>query len=350
MSKVFRALVVGVPLLLTVAGARPLAAPESTAEQGSSLQRWVEVDALTLYSRYHFVENSANRTTSNLMQYKTVLRAHVNVDAKKRVTLNAGAFTGATFISTWNSLGIGPGDFDPHHHYVKQLYVAAIPYKGWEAQYGSLYVRKGEEDEITSYDEDGYVIGERLSIKPSRAFHVDEVVLTRGNIGPFNEPNAFSRWRDPSHANYSQVLVTKRFSPAVAGSLEYTTRSGGDAFHAGVTVRLPKRSPIGTLRYEQYRRMTIHPAAGFAVWGDRQLPGKVRVQGGYDTVDQFFGGWNADRIQNGRHVFAVAQVPLGAGFGLQVFGTRALSSSYAISIKSRVDVTVNYDVLSAFHR
>jgi hypothetical protein len=349
MSNVIRAQV-GVVLLAIVSGAPLLAAPAAETSKSSSWQRWVELDALTLYSRYHFVENSANRTTSNLSQYKTVLRAHVNVDAKKRVTLNAGTATGATFISTWNSLGVGPGEFDPHHQYLKQMYIAVKPDKYWEAQYGSLYVRRGEEDEITSYDEDGYLIGERLTVKPSATFYLDEVVLTFGEIGPFNQPNALSRWQDPSHVNYSQVLVTKRVSPSLVGSLEYTTRSGGDALHVGVTVRLPKRAPIGTVRYEQYRRMTLHPASGFALWGERMFAGKLRVQGGYDTVDQFFGGWNADRIQNGRHLFAVMQLPLGAGFGVQVFGTRALSSSYSISIKSRVDVTINYDVLSAFRR
>lgn len=323
---------------------------QSSPPQAPAVRRWLDIDTFTLYSRYHFVENGAHRTTSNQSQYKTALRARFNIDRQKRLTINTGLFTGATFISTWNSLGAGPGEFDGHHQYMKQLYVAAVPHSGWEAQYGSLYVRRGEEDEITSYDEDGYLIGERLGVKAPRARVLDELVLTRAEIGPFNEPNAFARWHDPSHANYGQVLATKRVNRSVAASLEYATQSGADTLHAGVTIHLPDRAPVATLRYEQYRRLTAHPAWGFSVWADRVVARRVRLQGGYASIDRWFGGWNADRIQIGSRVFGVIAVPLGQGFGLQVFATRAASATYPIPIASRVDVTLNYDVLSALKR
>ncbi len=338
-----------------ISGVSPAAAADSSSPpaQGGDTpdRRWVEIDTFTLYSRYHFVENNAERVTSNNSQYKSSFHAHVNLDPKNRFAVHAGTFTGASFISTWNSLGVGPGDFDPHHHYLKQLYFSAAPHRGWEAQYGSLFVRRGDEDEITSYDDDGYLIGERLTVRrPARALPaIDEVTLTLGEIGPFNEPNAFSRWNDPTHTNYGQVLVMAHANRNITGSLEYMTQSGAHAFHAGVTVRLPRVSPIGTVRYEQYSRMTIHPAAGFALWGERVLPYRIRVQGGYATIDRYFGGWNADRMQNGKRIFAVAAVPLHGGVTIQAFGTQAFTTSYPIPIKHRVDITASYDVLAALH-
>jgi len=310
----------------------------------------VELDGITFYGRYHYVENSSDKVTSNLSQYKSALRAHLNIDRGRRVSVHVGAFSGSTFISTWNALGVGPGELDPRHHFVKQLFVDLAPIHGVEAQYGSLYILRGEEDEITSYDDDGYLTGERVSLKPPAAAHLDELVVTRGEVGPYNQPNVFARWGAPSHANYGQALIAKRLTTAVAASLEYATQSGADAFHSGITVHLPPRAPYANIRYEKYRRVTHHAASGFAIWADRSLITRARVQGGYATVDQFFGGWNADRMQSGRRVFASMLVALGRGVAVQVFATRAFASRYAIPIKTRIDLTVNYDVLSALGR
>jgi hypothetical protein len=332
--------------VVIVSGAR-VEAQQERADSAPSVNRWVEIDTFTIYSRYHLVENNADLVTSNTSQYKAALRAHVNLDSRKRLTVHAGAFTGSTFTSAWNSLGVGSGHFDTRHHYLKQLYVAAVPHAGWEVQYGSLYVSRGEEDEITSYDDDGYLVGARVRAKLPRALGVDEVVVTRGEIGPYNEPNAFDRWQAPSRANYEQVLIAKRFNARVAGSIEYQTQSGVDTLHAGLTLRLPDAALVQTVRYEQYRRTTSHAAGGFAVWADRLMAKRVRVQGGYATVDQFFGGWNSSRMQSGRRVFGAAQAPLARGFTLQVYGTQALSADYPIPIKRRLDIAVNYDVLTA---
>ena len=336
--------------LLLVATPSVVSAQSTVAEHPTGFSRWIEFQTLTLYSRYRFIENSAGKTTSNQLQYKEAIRARFNVDRRKRVTLNAGLFSGSSFISTWNNWGIGTGDFDRKNNYLKQLFVAVNPARGIDMQAGGIYVRRGEDDDITTYDDDGYVVGERVTISRPKQVFLDDITFTRGALGPFNEPNLWNRWQDWSHPNYAQALIIKRFTKHLAGSLDYSTQSGARTIRMAVTLRLSKGRPIQTVKYEQYRRVNQRAAAGFALWAERTLGPVGRLQAGYVTVDQFYGGWNADRLQSGRRLFAILNVPIAHGLSAQLFGTEALSSAYPIPLKRRYEAVVSYDVLAALHR
>ena len=96
--------------------------------------------------------------------------------------------------------------------------------------------------------------------------------------------------------------------------------------------------------------MTVAPANGFAVVADRPIARKARLQAGYATIDEAYGGLNADRIQSGPRVFAIATVPLPAALSLQLFVTRAFETSYTVSNRTRFDAVVSYDVLAAIRR
>ena len=330
-----------------------LAAQTPAAAPAPPLQRWFEIDNFMLYSRYRFISNSADVTTSNHLQYKDAFRARFNIDAEKRFTINVGHFTGGTFISTWNNWGVGTGGngaFNGSDHYVKQLFASAKPVKGLELQYGGLYIIRGETDDIASYDEDGYLAGERVTLKRPKELYLDEISVTRGFLGPNDDPNLFKRWDGLENPNYTQVLVGKRLAKRVAASIDYSSLAGADTIRAAVTLRLDGITPISTLKYEQYRRVNAHAAAGFALWADRTLPARVRVQGGYVTIDQFYGGWNADRIQTGRRFFAVASIPIAGPVAAQLFATHALSSPYSITLKQRYEAVISYDVLQSLHR
>ena len=118
----------------------------------------------TLNTRYRFVDTSAGTVTTNQVQHRESLRARFKFDAPGRYALNVGAFSGSRFTSSWNNTGIGLGDWQKTLA-VRALYFAAQPIAGVEAQYGSMYIIKGESTEITTYDEDGYVIG-RTRLRP----------------------------------------------------------------------------------------------------------------------------------------------------------------------------------------
>ena len=76
----------------------------------------------------------------------------------------------------------------------------------------------------------------------------------------------------------------------------------------------------------------------------------MRLQGGYISIDQFYDGLNADRIQTGRRFFANATIPIYGPPTATIFGTAALHSPYPITLKRRFDVVISYDVLSSLRR
>ncbi|HMD37420.1 MAG TPA: hypothetical protein VKH42_20740 [Vicinamibacterales bacterium] len=318
-----------------------------------------ELETLTLYARYRLVENNAEVVTASQLQIKDSLRARVNVDEGGRFSIHVGAFTGSSFTSSWDTTGAGTGDWSPDA-YLKQLYLSAAPARGIEAQVGGLYFSRGESTEITTYDEDGFLMGERIAIrKPTRLFF-DEVSATRAGIGSPTTPGVLRRFDRFAHPDYWQVQAVKRFgtTSSAAGapvsrwsaSADVTSAFGARTIRAAVAARLPQGSPITGVRFEQYRRIDANPAGGFAVSVDRPVTSRLKLQAGYATIDEFYGGLNADRIQRGPRVFAIATVSLPAGLSVQIFGTRAFETSYAVSNRTRFDAVVSYDVLTAARR
>ena len=340
------ALLVSAPLL---AQTPPAAVPKPAAEP--PLRRWFELQQLTVFSRYRFIENNKDVTTSSQQQYKDSVRARVNLDSRKRYTVNVGFFSGSTFASSWNNLGLGNNTvLDGKSNFIKQLYASAIPVRGLELQYGGLYVSRGESDEWDSYDDDGYMVGERVSVRRPKELYLDEITVTRGAMGPLATANLAKRWDGLKNPDYTQVLGVKRFNPVLSASLEYDRQIGDDILRAAVTLRFSAKAPISTMRYEQYRRLTLNPAAGFVVWAERPVTKYARLQGGYATVDQFYGGWNADRMQSGRRFFANATIPIYGPISGTLYVTRALDAPYAVSIHRRFDAVISYDVLNTLRR
>jgi hypothetical protein len=345
-------------VLFVLATVRPALGQQAPAASEPPLRRWFEIQNLTLYSRYQFIRNSAEVVTASHPQYKDTFRARFNFDAQKRYTINAGAFSGGTFVSTWDNYGYGPGGARTTFEYLKQLYGAAIPVRGLELQYGGLYIARGETDEFTSYDDDGYLAGERVIVRRPKNFYLDEVSFTRALIGPYETPDLTRRWNGLSHPNYWQALAAKRFG-RLGSSLDYTSQSGRDTVRAAVTMRFAASAPVNTVRYEQYKRLNSHPAAGFALWAERGLTRFARLQAGYISVDEFYGPtdtptsareWNADRVQRGRRFFGAVTVPIYGPLSASLYLTQALHSPYTVPVARRFDAIVLYDVLDTLRK
>jgi hypothetical protein len=198
---------------LVFAAAPVVAQPSAAAEP--PLRRWFELQSLSVYTRYRFIESNTDVVSANDVQYKEVVRARFNIDARRRYTVNAGFSSGSTFVGSWDNTGLGIGRGDYHSHYLRQLFAAAAPVPGLQLQAGGLYITRGENTEATTYDDDGYVAGERISIRRPRQLYVDEVSVTRGALGEPTEPNLVDRWESFAHQHYTQVLATKRFSQVV---------------------------------------------------------------------------------------------------------------------------------------
>ncbi|MGC4082458.1 MAG: hypothetical protein QM736_10215 [Vicinamibacterales bacterium] len=345
-----RRVVLTVTVLLVSAGSvaaqsQPARTPEPP------LRRWFEFQQLVISTRYRFIRNSADVTTSNHMQYRDQVRFRVNLDAKKRYTVNAGIFTGSQYIASWDNLGPGTGEFDGKTIYMRQLFVSATPVAGVEGQFGSLYPNRGEHTEFTTYDDDGWVTGGRVSVRRPASLYVDEVSLTHGTIASTPIPNLWKRWDDLDHTNYTQLLAAKRFSQMVAASADFTRHAEQNTLRGAVMLRFKPSAPISALRYEQYIRTTDpNEAAGFSVTAERPFTKWVRAQGGYATIDEHYGGLNADRIQRGRRIFAIANVPIHGPLSASFFVTHAFDAAYSISNKTRFDAVLAWDVAATLRQ
>jgi len=320
----------------------------ASAQTAAAEPSWFEPQALSLSSRYRVAENSGGNTTANQVQFKDTIRARVNVDRDRRFTINVGAFSGSSFTSGWDATGIGSGAGSANM-YVKQLYGSFVPVRGVELQAGGLYINHGENTEITSYDDDGYVMGERLTIRRPHQAYFDEVSVTRAALSGTATPGVFRRFKLLSHQNSWQAQVVKRIVPALSASADFTDVSGAGTLRAAVALRLPGGAPVSAVRLEEYRRVTMHPATGFAVVAERPIAGRARVQGGYADIDVLYGGLNGDRYQQGRRIFAMATIPVVRALTAQIYATHAVGSA-PVSIRTRFDAVVTYDVLAAVRR
>jgi hypothetical protein len=317
----------------------------SSAQTAATEPSWFEPQTVTLSSRYRLIENSAGDTTANQLQFKDALRARVNIDRDRRFTINIGAFSGSSFTSSWDATGVGSGAASANM-YVKQLYGSIAPVRGVELQVGGLYINHGESTEITSYDDDGYVMGERVTIRRPKQAYFDEVSVTRASLSAAAIPGVFRRLKLLNHQNYWQAQVVKRFGAALSASADFTEVAGAETLRAAVAVHLPARAPLSAVRLEQYRRVTMQPATGFALVAERPIVGHARMQGGYADIDLAYGGLNGDRYQQGRRVFAMATIPLMRALSAQIYATHALGSS-PVANRTRFDAVVTYDVLAA---
>lgn len=329
----------------TAAVAQPTPAPAATAPD----HRWYEVQAIQLDARYRLIESSDGVVTSNQMQHRETFRGTLKLDPNARYTLQAMAGSGTSFTGSWDNAGPGTGDGTVNVA-VRALYVSAAPMKGLHFQAGGLALVRGESTEITHYDNDGFIMGERVSVTQPARFYVDEISLSTGYLGDLETPNVFERFDRLSENNYTHVLVGKRLGARAAVSVDWTGNEGVDTWRQAVRVAARETGVVDAVRLELYQRTTGDHAAGFALSAERVLPHKLSVSGGFATIDRHYGGLNGDRYNYGKRLFAEARLPLPQDLSLSVFYGHAVGNDYPISNARRLDVIVGYNVLKALQR
>jgi hypothetical protein len=324
-----------------------------TASQPTVVERWVDLQTAMFQVRYRDVESSAGVRTANQAQDSITLRARLTFDAKRRFSLGTLIGTGSGFISSWNNTGIGTGD-TLKTLYMKQLYVQVAPMKGVDASYGGIGVVRGENTEITSYDNDGFLLGERVSVKRPKNLYFDEVSFTNAYLGSTSQSSFFKRTQHLDERNYRQALFAKKLRPWISASGDYTwltnpTQTVGTV-RAAVTVKTEPARVVDLVRWEQYRRGGTQSAFGFAAYGEKNLTKRINAGGGYTDIDASYGGLNADRFQRGRRLWQTGTVKLTKELSAMLYVTEAVHNSVAISNHRRVDVVLAYNALASLQR
>ena len=315
------------------------------------VRRWLDLQNATLNFRYRYVDNSAGVITTNQPQHRETLRWRLKFDKAGRYALNFGLFTGVRFTSGWDNTGWGINSAQRNLAF-KALYFAAQPIAGIEAQVGGLYIVKGESTEFTTYDEDGYVTGERVSIRRPKELFFDEISVTNayfvGGTGPANIPVS-KRLPHMGEPNYQHYLVDKKMGKRAAVSADYTLESHRQTWRQAVKVNLREIQVVDSIIFENYQRTNIDRDHGFAVTAEKALNKKLTLQGGYASIDSKYGPLNADRFNIGNRAFTMVTFnsgPVTASF----FVTTAVRQNGVLPQRTLSNTVFTYNVLPALKR
>jgi hypothetical protein len=303
----------------------------------------VEFQNITLSSRYRYVENSKGLVTNNQLQSGLTMKFRSRIDAAGKLTVNAGLFTGGSFTSGWNNSGAGTGDLVTNL-YLKHLWVEAKPFEGVQLQVGSLAIQRGESTEITSYDNDGYITGERLSLKQPKLFWFDEVAVTYGHLGDLNTPQAYRRLNRLAESNYHQFFAARKVG-RVSFSADYTFHSGVETLREAGKIDTTGTGIADSIQFEAYQRLDKKPASGFAVFGERSFTKRIKAGIGYATLDPDSGGLNGDKFNRGNRAYMTSTFVLTPQLSVATFVQQAVGNGFPVSNRQRVDIQLNYNLL-----
>ncbi len=313
--------------------AGPLAgqtAPEDTPR--------LELQSVTFGLRYRMLENQLGSHSQNWSDHHQGLKLRLRLDRTARYSLTAVAFNGDSFQGSWNLRGVRDGQ-SSNRVFLKQLYVAGKPFEGVEFQYGGLALVRGESSEITSYDNDGYLMGQRLTLSPNHL--VDELTVTAGYLGDFRDPSVTRRLHRLSEINYGQVLVKKQLTDRLTATADFTTEEGERTLRQGVAIR--PSGGVELIRLEAYERVSGERGAGGAITVEQPF-GRTRLAASFASVDDHYRPVNGDRYGRGRRFSLTSTTALTDAVSLQVFVTRALNDELAMGNHTRLDVLVRYEL------
>jgi len=161
------------------------ASAQTESQHEGRIARWFSLDTARLSTRYHFIENADGATAANNNQHQISVRGALKLGHSANYSVHAGLFTGNTFPGGWNATGWGTGN-GQGRFFLKQLYLNAKPLSGLEIQYGGFGFVRGQSTEVSTYDNDGYMTGERIILTRPKNFYFSEISITFGYLGDFH--------------------------------------------------------------------------------------------------------------------------------------------------------------------
>jgi hypothetical protein len=327
------------------------APPTPVSSARSEIARWFELQNATLNLRYRFIDTTAGRITTNQLQHRETIRGRLKFDKSARYTWNFGVFTGVRFTSGWDNTGWGIADAQKNFAF-KASYFSAIPVTGIEAQYGGFYILRGESSELTTYDDDGYIIGQRVSVKRPRQLYLDEISGTVGYLAADAREIPVSRRTKYLNdtPNYRHVLVDKKLGKRAGVSTDFTYADGARTWRQGLNLKTPELRVVDTVILELYQRVNRTPDRGFAITLDKAVHKKLNINWGYASIDPAYGILNADRFQIGNRAFAMVIYNISPEFLASAFITRAVANDIPLPQRTLSNIVFTYNVIPALKR
>jgi hypothetical protein len=313
-----------------------------SASGPGKLHRWLDLQAASIGTQYIFAKNGLGATTANQQQYQVAVRGRFTLDDKGRFSINSGLYTGANFVAGSNNTGIGIRRAQSNL-YLKHLYLSAVPLDGVELQYGGLDIWHDESTDITGYAYDGYLTGERVSIKRSRELFFDDVSICYGYVGDLKTPHVASRFHRLTQSNFHRFLLRKNIGERAWTSVDYAFQSGLQTWREAIRIRATELHAIDTLHAEFYEIPDAHSGYGFAAYGEKTVLPKLVMGAGYADIDRAI--LNSDRYGRGERLFLTTKVPINEAFSILMFATRATTHAATNAPQQRFDISLHYNLL-----
>ena len=348
-------LVIVLSYILVAAGpAQGQTAPNTPSDSAGTphpsfrFSRWLDLQAGNLALDYKRAE-ATDSPWHYQLQYRFLIRGLLNLDEKGRYHIGFRVSTGNTFTFSWNNTAAGLGDFEGDL-YLKELFISASPWKHLEIQFGGIGINRGESTEITSYSSNGYLMGERISIRFPAKLFFDEISATGTYLGDLQNPGVLERFHRLGSMNYHQFLISKKIGKQLSASADYTFQDGVETLRQALKLNIKANRLLDSVVFENYERVDVQPAWGCAVSAQKSPDPRLTLTGGYADIDRDFGALNADRMGQGRRVYFVATYNFWRDFSAGVYATRAFSNDFFVRNQSRFDLILTYDIPKALKR
>jgi hypothetical protein len=328
--------------------AKPSPTPHPT-KISKEFKRWFDLDSALFQTRYQYIKTNANpKADVSRQQWQIYLKGHFQFDKRAKYRVNWLVQTGNNFTTGWNSTGLGTGPSQTNL-YVKQLYFDAKPTRKFEFQIGGLEFNRGEATEAITYDNDGYLTGERITFRAPKQLFFDEISATNAYLGDLTHPSIFQRFHHLGKSDYHQFLVRKQATKQIGFSFDYTFESGKDRLHEAVRLKAPKQLFFNTVLFESYQRLDPQRDAGVNMFAEKVANKWLTLNGGFARTDRRI-TLNGDRYQPGHRVYFGSIIKLNHAFSFNPFIIHAVGALPTASThRTRVDLILTYNLLEDLH-
>ena len=312
--------------------------------------RWLTLNTLSHSERYRSSDNAGGYHYFENGQQRSLLAGAIKIDADARYKIGFSASSGRFFswaYADYAGAGFGtrakntavvvlsytPADkaeraasikADPTgvaqirglpsngwQFYMRELYFSATPVKAVTFEFGSFGFERGLASEITTFDEDGYLTGERIRIQNPKHLFFDQIGYTNAYIGDFSQPNLFERGGNFEKSNYHQVFAHKQINRRVGFSADYTEQVGSSTLRETTVVGVKELRVIDSVRGEVYERPNTVNLQGLNVAGS---PGGALVF--EKKVSRLSGDFGYAYIDKGYSALSGHRFFHAVGFGL----------------------------------
>jgi hypothetical protein len=379
------------------------------APQKSLTGRWLDLTEMSESQRYRNEFDQNGEKIFDSGQQRTALSGHIKLDRDGRYFIGIRAesgqffnwgyadyighdflyyagqtlngFTPAEYASFFSALEADPAGSSQNfadkgwNFYVRDLYVSATPIKQVTVEFGSIQIERGYSSEITTFDDDGFIAGERVRIHDAKHFGLDEVSFTSAYLGDVVTPNFFKRGDRLKQSNYRQVAGKKLINQHIAASAEYNWLNGTDTLREGAVFKVAESKAVDEVHVELYQRLNtitfpgvasspvgpvaalpISGAEGFAVFVTKKVR-SVSGDFGYDRIDSHYGVYensrlledvgfslNGDSYSTGNRIFGHMNVKINPVVTLFGFYTHELSGDAYTYNKQGFNAGLKFDL------